>query len=616
MHSKSSLPERADALSWSSLLSATFPLKPAGYMALARQITSAVPEVLPPHQRIRLAFLGNVSLQFLDPYLKVEGMRRGLFLENYFGPFGQLEQEMMVSDSGLRAQKADILFLQISLEELDPNFIARYLTVSKSEAEVYFQNLEARLKRLALSWQEISAGPMVFFNFVPPPLGPRGIFDASDAHSLSYRVLDLNRSLARLAGESPQIYVFDYLGVVLNHGAKDWTDSKMWYIGKLPAGASGQVALAQSISRLVSALIFPPAKCLVLDLDNTLWGGVVGDDGGAGIKLGGDFPGRAFKDFQRHLLRLRDSGVLLAINSNNDLSSVEEAFSHPEMTLRMDDFSAIKVNWLPKPANMIEIAKELNIHLDSLVFFDDNPIERERVRQQCPQVRVVDVPQSPAHYVEALQSCPSFDVPRLSSEDRERHRLYREDRFRQNARSIFERIEDFLQDLQMTAQVGRLGADTLDRVGQLIAKTNQFNLTTRRHSPARLREMIADPRFLILWMRVRDRFGDQGLVAVGILRHMAEEAAALIDTFIMSCRVTGRNLETAFLAYLVKQASVVWGCRRIVGEFRPTSKNTPVVHFYPRHGFILKRQDADALIYEMVEAVPFPPEIAVQEVNP
>lgn len=615
MHSSTGLP-KADASWWSSLLSASFPLKPAGYMALARQISSATPEVLPPHRRVRLAFLGNVSLQFLDPYLKVEGMRRGLLLENYFGPFGQFEQEMIVSDSGLRAQKPDILFFQISLEALDPDFIARYLKVHTSEAEVYFQNLEARLKHLALSWQDISSAPLVFFNFVPPKFGPRGIFEASDHHSLSSRILDLNRTLARWAAESPQIYILDYLGLILYHGAKDWTDPKMWYMGKLAAGASGQIALAQSISRLVSALTFAPGKCLVVDLDNTLWGGIIGDDGLAGIKLGGDFPGNAFKDFQRHLLRLRDSGVLLGINSQNDLSSAQEAFSHPEMILRWDDFCAIKVNWLSKAANMVEIAKELNISMDSLVFFDDNPLEREQMRQQCPEVRVVDVPESPAHYIETLQCCPWFDFPSLSSEDRERYRLYQEDRFRQGTRSRFTRIEDFLQDLQMTAQVGRLGADTFDRAAQLIAKTNQFNLTTRRHSLARLREMMGDPRFLILWMRVRDRFGDQGLVAIGILRHMADESAAFIDTFLMSCRVTGRKLETAFLAYLVKQASVVWGCRKIVGEFRPTSKNTPVVNFYPRHGFSLKYQGADALIYEVVEAVPFPPEITVQEVNP
>lgn len=605
-----------DASSWSSLLSGPFVLKPAEYIALARQASCAPSGALPPHRRIRLAFLSNLTLHFLDPYLKVEGLRRGLLPDNYFGPFGQFEQAILAEDSALKAHNPDILFLQISLEALDPDFFARYLTVSSSEAETYFSDLKVRVARLVYSWREISSAPLVVFNFVPPVSGPRGIFEASDPASLLYRVSDLNHDLARVAAQFAQTYVFDYLGLVRNHGTRQWLDPKMWYIGRIATGASGQIAMAKSLLRLAAALSCPPAKCLVLDLDNTLWGGAVGDDGVAGIQLGDDFPGNMFKDFQRYLIRLRDSGFLLAINSKNDLASVEEAFSHPDMILKWDDFSAARVNWIPKAVNMDDIAKELNIGLDSMAFFDDNPVEREQMRQQCPEVRVIDVPESAACYVDALQACPWFDISSITGEDRERSHLYRQERLRQMSRSKFASIEDFLKDLQMIGQVGRLRDETFERVAQLIAKTNQFNLTSRRHAPGRLREMMSDPRFLIFWMRLRDRFGDQGLVVVGILQEMAEESSALIETFLMSCRVMGRNVEAAFLAYILKQAMTVWGCRKILGEYRPTAKNTPVIDFYPGHGFRLRDQTPNSIIYEINDPnLPFPPEISVEEVS-
>jgi FkbH-like protein len=414
------------------------------------------------------------------------------------------------------------------------------------------------------------------------------LFDASDPDGFVHLVAECNRQLARDLAEIPDAHVFDYAGTLSECGASRWHDPKLWYMARAACSSENMVPLARNLARHINALLRPAAKCLVIDLDNTLWGGVLGDDGPQGVKLGDDYPGNVFKDFQAALLGFRHRGFLLAISSKNDEQTVCEMLdSHPEMLLKREHFACIRANWEPKPHNLRAIAQQLNIGLDALVFIDDNPVERATVRAELPMVQVVELPADPLGYLAALRSVAGLDRPRLSGEDRGRAQMYRSESLRQQIQSQATSIEEFLGGLEMVAHVGRCDSAMLERVHQLIQKTNQFNLTTRRHNLDDVRRLIESPHSAVAWLRLRDRYGDLGLVCVGILRKLdtgAPDETWEIDTLLMSCRVMGRQVEDAFLAYLAELARDVGG-KRLRGSFRPTAKNSPVAQFYPQHGF-------------------------------
>ena len=393
-----------------------------------------------------------------------------------------------------------------------------------------------------------------------------------------------------------------------------WTDPKLWYMARSGCSSENMPLLARQVARAAASLLRPPAKCIVLDLDNTLWGGVLGDDGPHNIKLGDDYPGNVFKDFQAALLGLRSRGFLLTIASKNDQQTVLDLLdTHPEMLLKREHFAAIRANWESKCESLRAIATELNIGLDSLVFVDDNLVERAAVRAELPMVHVVELPIDPLGYSQALADVPALDRPRLLDEDRRRAEMYQGEAHRNRVQQQAGTVEEFLQGLEMTAEVGLCDLHTLDRVHQLVQKTNQFNLTTRRYGIDEMRQFMESPRAAVAWLRLADCYGDSGLVCVGIARAMDDDTWE-IDTLLMSCRVMGRQVEHAFLAYLAEIARDE-GARRLRGIFRPTAKNGPVKDFYAAHGFSElseKPSSADSggeIIYEIdlaTRALPWP----------
>jgi FkbH-like protein len=352
----------------------------------------------------------------------------------------------------------------------------------------------------------------------------------------------------------------------------------------------------------------------VLDLDNTLWGGVVGDDGPGGLQLGDDYPGNTYKWFQRAVLGLRDRGILLAVCSTNDAEVVHDVLdSHPEMILRRGDFAAERVNWRPKSENLREIAEELNIGVDSLVLFDDNPVERAEVRSRLPEVRVVDVPSDPALYVLALGDVVEFDMPTVTPEDRSRTESYRAERERRQSETSATSLEEFLASLDMSAEIGPLNPGTLQRVAQLVAKTNQYNLTTRRHSEAELDGMARTDGGGVYWVRLKDRYGDMGLIGVGIL--LPAGADALVDSLVLSCRAANRGIEQALLAFLARTARAL-GYTGLVAEYLATARNHVVADLYPRLGFEPLAVKPDAARYRLdlaTGSIEFPPYLTVRD---
>jgi FkbH-like protein len=338
-------------------------------------------------------------------------------------------------------------------------------------------------------------------------------------------------------------------------------------------------------------------KCIVLDLDNSLWGGVVGEDGLEGLRLGQEGIGRAYVEFQMELLNLYRKGILLAVCSkNNPEDALAVIRRHPDMQLREENFAAIRINWEDKAANVRALAEELNIGLDSLVFIDDSPVERSRIRQAAPEVLVPDWPADPAEYKMALLrlSASHFYKLAITAEDTRRGDVYKAQAERRKLAESASSLEDFYRSLQMRAKIGLADSFTIPRIAQLSQKTNQFNLTTRRYTEAEITTLSHDPDSAIWWLNLTDQFGPNGIVGVLILRRQSPDTW-LIDTFLLSCRVMGRTVEDAFLAVVARELGDV----TLIGEFRPTSKNHPVRELYPRLGFRLLRQANDADFWEL-----------------
>ena len=559
-------------------LAASINPSPASYLKAARCVAAGdVPGLRP----LRMGVLSTFTAQFLAPYLQVEGALRGLAVAPWFAPWGQLEEQALGEHSELHAQKCDAIVVLARLEELDPVMQERSLAMSDAEKMERLAALEARFESLIGGLRQRTKCPLFVANFPPPAIPSEGLSAPSLSHSQAALTEMFNHTLSALCRRLPDVFVFDLARIANEHGTADWFDAKLYFLARVPFGASAQISVAKALVRTVRAALVPPAKVLVLDLDGTLWGGVLGEDGVGGIALGDEYPGNVFKVFQKYVRNLRDRGVLLAIASKNNEADVAEVFArHADMALRRDDFAAVRIDWREKSGNLREIAAELNVGLDSLVFFDDSAFEREEVRRALPTVTVLDVPASPLGYVDAIEQSGVFDRLTLSAEDRQRTDLYRDQAVRAAAERAASSSGDFLQSLGLVATIGAVDADTLLRVAQLLAKTNQFNLTTRRHSAAEIQAMI-DAGAVALWLRLADRFGDHGLVGAALA--VAENGVARIDTLLLSCRVIGRGAETALLAELAGRVGGKAGV--LVGEYVPTAKNAQVADFFPRHGF-------------------------------
>lgn len=514
-------------------------ITPAAYMALAREIESRPFSGL---KVLKTAVLSTFTADLLKPYLIAEGARRGLKLDLYFAPFNQLEQQILNEQSGLYHFNPDVVILAARQEDL----------ISQGE-DPRFGLL--RLKSLVAQARRQTHAGIFAFNFP----------GASQ---------DFNAELVQICNTIPDIYVFDCAAILDPMGTQAY-DPKLWQLAKMPFTAEAQIRIAKQLARDLRAYKVPPCKCLVLDLDNTLWEGILGENGSEGIII--------HKDFQNYLLSLRQRGIMLALASKNTEAEALEVFSHhPNMVLKLNDFSARQIHWNDKAQSLRAIAKELNIGTDALAFFDDSPVEREWIKSQMPEVTVIDVPEKVGEYVHALDEFGVFDQLVISEEDRNRADLYRHEEERKILHAQTVSLEDFLQKLQITVLPEKISNQNLQRVTQLINKTNQFNLTTLRYTAAELLAFL-DADHVSLALRVQDRFGDYGLVGVCLVKQK-EIGAWSIDTLLLSCRVLGRKVETVFLSLIAEEVRQRHG-RLLRGIFRPTAKNAPAKDFYKDHHF-------------------------------
>ena len=405
--------------------------------------------------------------------------------------------------------------------------------------------------------------------------------------------------------------MLDWERACANVGYRAAVDDRLWHLARAPLSPSAMRETARVQAGFMRAIAGLARKCLVVDLDNTLWGGVVGEVGRDGVALGmGGYPGSAYWHFQLTIRQLLRRGVLLAINSkNNPDDALEVLQGHPAMVLRPSDFAAVRINWLDKPSNMVDIAKELNIGIDSMVFVDDEPTERAKMRQALPEVLTLEMPGDPVFFSRVLLDSGAFDRVSFTDEDQRRGLMYHEQQARGRLQGSTASLEDFLCSLDMEIAIRTLDAASFARAVDLIHKTNQFNLTSRRHSASVLRQFMEDDAYGVFTLRVSDRFGDNGTVGIAIVQ--LQETRAVIDTLLLSCRVIGRTVETAFLAYLADWARAR-GVEDLEGEFIATPKNAPAADCYRRHGFrrVSGSDDHSQWRTKLVEgAVEWPPYI-------
>ena len=402
--------------------------------------------------------------------------------------------------------------------------------------------------------------------------------------------------------EDIEVPICELAELVADMGREKFYSPKMWYYGSIPFSMAGEKALAAECARCWKALTGQKKKCIVLDLDNTLWGGVIGEDGVGGIQLASDKEGAAYQDFQRHILELKQQGVLLAVASKNN---AEDALlpirEHPDMLLRESDFVAIKANWEPKAINIQQLAEELNLGLDSFVFIDDNPVERESVKMALPTVSIPEFPSNPVSLASFARFIAKeyFPTLRLTQEDIKKSEQYRQEHLRQEEKQRFSTLEDYLASLDMKLFIKRVDDNDIPRVAQLTQKTNQFNLTTRRYTETDIKTFSAAPDWQLWLGELEDKFGKYGKIILCMVK--ISEERAHIDTFLMSCRVMGRGVECAFLDYVEGQLAAC-GISCIEGEYRTTPKNSMVSNFWEQYGYIKKETaTADSVIFNKMK---------------
>ncbi len=550
-------------------------------LSAARQIEAGAV----PHLRVvKVGVLSTVTVETLRPSLVVEGAARGLWIRPYFAPFNQLEQQVFDARSPLHACEPDVVILAMRLEEIAPRMACRFLALADEEVQRELAAIEERLTSLVARLRRTTQAAILVCNYASPTCWPAGLADASREESLTHAVHLANQAVARCCRQVPGAYVLDYARIVAEVGLQRWSDPKLWYLGRIPFGAEAQRALGRWLARYLRAVCVSPCKCLVLDLDNTLWGGGLGEEGLGGIALGEDYPGNVYKAFQRRLLALRDEGVLLAAASKNDEREVRDVLArHPDAVLKAEHFAVMEIGWHDKATSLRRIAQQLRLGVEALAVFDDSAVERAWIRSQLPEVTVIEVPEDPLGFIQALEDSGAFDRLALSPEDLTRAAAYQQDQQRQRVQAQSESVEEFLSGLEMRATIGCLSQETLPRVAQLVAKTNQFNLTSRRHSAQAIQAMV-DAGAVALWLRLADRFGDNGLVGVAIALPDGGPWRWRIDTFLLSCRVIGRGAETALLGVLLRRLRAR-GAREVLGDYVPTGTNRLAATFYGRHGF-------------------------------
>jgi FkbH-like protein len=532
---------------------------------------------------IRLAVLCSSTIDHLAPAIRVAGLRRKLLIDVHNGAYGQYRQDVLDPSSSLRQFAPQSILFSLSSREV---IASVPLTATLEEVDRIITNFIGDLRSLWQRAREIYNATIVQQTFIDVTETLFGSYDRLVPGAPTRVVARLNDRLGEAARQDG-ISLLDIARASERDGIDAWFDTGRWLQGKLEIAPQAAPLYGDLVARILAAQRGLSKKCLVLDLDNTLWGGVIGDDGLEGIVIGeGSAAGEAHLALQRYAKQLNERGVILAVCSKNDLKTAEAVFhEHPEMLLRRPDIAAFVANWDDKAENLKAIATRLNIGIDSLVFVDDNPVERARIRQSLPAVAVPELPDDAAHYVRCLSDAGYFEAVAFTSEDRHRTELYAANVEREVLLGSAQSMDDFLRGLEMSVVCGPFTTVDHARIVQLFNKTNQFNATTRRYTSEEITHLAGLPSVLTLQFRLLDRIGDNGLVSAMILHPTANEESVLeIDNWVMSCRVFGRRLEFEAMNIAVEAARRL-GIKGFIADYIATPKNNVISALYPSLGF-------------------------------
>lgn len=533
----------------------------------------------------RLHILRSFTVEPLIPLLEAWALVYDIDLTVTTGEFNTYAQEILDTDSALYRKQHDCVYLGILARDLCPGLWEGRFTLDESEAGSELDKAATLLTTLVRQFRQHSSTPLVIQEFEHPPFEYR----VNSPGDINHRAFDqLNNCISELSGDHPSVHVTRYASLVSLHGHQNWFDPKKWRQARQPVSAAHVGEYAESVMHHIVPLALPPAKVIVTDLDHTLWHGVIGEDGITGIQITDKGKNGGHLQYQRLLKQLQKTGFLLSISSkNNHEEAIEALETHPDMQLRGSDFASIKANWDSKAANIQAIADELNIGTDSIVFIDDNPVEREVIARQLPQVTVIELPDDSQGYAATVGRCARLSRLSLSDEDRQKTRQYAAESERKKYLAATADMTTFLHDLDMQVSVSPLTQMNLTRAAQLTGKTNQFNVTTRRYEESDLQRMLDQPdRYLTYMARATDRFGDHGWIILGLIE--VEGQAAWFDSLLMSCRALGRGVETAFISRIVQDLQSR-GIQHLYGIILPTAKNSPVREVFSQHHFT--RQD-------------------------
>jgi FkbH-like protein len=547
-------------------------------------------------KKIKVAFLSSFTINGLPESLKVKCSKKQISCNSYVSGYNQYNQEILDKKSGLYSFSPDITFLILDTRSIFGELFHFPYSITKLERENFVNKKITEVINLINKFNETSNSKLVITNLALPYYSPYGIAETKTSYGFHDAIIDFNKKLKEQLLDINSVYVFDFFKFIIKHGENNVFNFQNYLFGDIKISLDYIPYLANELMPYVISFLGLTKKCIVVDLDNTLWGGIVGEDGFDGIRLGPQAPGNAFMEFQKYLKSLSQRGILLAINSKNNFDdAIQVIREHPFMILTENDFSCIKINWNNKASNMLEISEELNIGLDSFVFFDDDPVNRELIKETMPEITTPDLPHDPSFYSEVIQSLHDFSTFQITSEDTKRGQMYLEQKQRSKSQNSLSDISEFLKTLNLEIEIKKTNSFTIPRISQLTLKTNQFNLTTKRYQEDEIHKFSEDTNILINCAQIKDKFGDNGITGVFIVKKTNSDEWFL-DTFLLSCRVMGREAEKAMLYFIINQAKKN-NVKRLKAKFIPTLKNKPIEdflfnsQFYEENGFWIYNLD-------------------------
>lgn len=542
---------------------------------------------------IRLYLVGDTATQLLATAIKGMGVERGYNINLLEADYNQVERQFMDPTSELFKFDADMIVVFQSTHKLGGYHGLLPVEEQSRLAEERLNFVSSICVNPALANKKI-----IYFNYPEIEDTIFGSYANKVKSSFSYQIRKLNYELMNMAQKFPNLFICDIAGLQNKFGRNVMFASNVYTSTEMVLSIDALPYVASRVIDIVCAIKGQFKKCLILDLDNTVWGGVIGDDGLEGIQLGhGLGIGKAFTEFQMWVKKLKQRGIIICVASKNNEETAKEPFEkHPDMVLKLDDIAVFQANWETKVDNIRTIQSILNIGFDSMVFLDDNPFERNMVRENIPSITVPELPEDPADYLEYLYSLNLFETASYSYADKDRTKQYQVEAKRVSLSKIFTNEEDFLKSLKMVSTVCGFTKFNTPRVAQLSQRSNQFNLRTVRYSEADISAMAENPDIIDLSFTLEDKFGDNGLIAVIIMKKLDTETL-FIDTWFMSCRVLKRGMENFTLNTMVERAKAI-GFKRIIGEYLPTPKNKMVENHYLELGFT-KIENAITAQYEL-----------------